>query len=106
MFSFMHLTSLDMSGWEMSKVTDMRSMFTSSTGITNLNMLGATLPDINLSNWGLGGLYNLSIDSLVSVLNALPTTTKGYTVNIGATNLSKLNDEQKSIATNKGWAIN
>ena len=30
---------------------------------------------------------------------------KGYSVQIGSDNIAKLSDEQKAIATNKGWTL-
>ncbi len=50
----------------------------------------------------------LSYDSLMSIINALKdysgtTTTK--TVTLGATNLAKLTDAEKAIATQRGWTL-
>ena len=30
---------------------------------------------------------------------------KGYSFQIGSVNIAKLSDEQKAIATNKGWTL-
>ena len=70
-------------------------------------MTDAILPKIDLSSWGLN-YCPLTVDSLVSVLNALQQLDEGtsYTCTIGSTNLAKLTDEQKAIATNKGWTLN
>jgi hypothetical protein len=46
----------------------------------------------------------LSHDSLMSIINNLTTVT-GKTLDLGATNLAKLTDEEKAIATNKGWTL-
>ena len=53
---------------------------------------------------------NLTVQSLMNVINNLydfvgngSTTTK--TLKIGTTNLNKLTDEQKAVATNKGWSL-
>ena len=53
---------------------------------------------------------NLTVQSLMNVINNLydfvgngSTTTK--TLKIGTTNLNKLTDEQKAVATNKGWEL-
>ena len=106
------LTSLDLSNWDTSKVTSMSSMFGTSynslSKLTNLNMTNAILPKTKLTDWGLNYCTALTVDSLVSVLNALPQLDSGtsYTCTIGSDNLAKLSDQQKAIATNKGWTLN
>ena len=54
---------------------------------------------------------NLTVQSLMNVINNLydfvgngSTTTR--TLQLGTTNLNKLTDEQKAVATNKGWSLN
>ena len=71
-------------------------------------MDGAILPKINLTNWYINNCTALTVDSLVSVLNALQQLDEGtsYTCTIGSDNLAKLSDEQKAIATSKGWTLN
>ena len=100
------LISLDISGWNMSNVTDMGSMFYKCVNLTDLNMTNAILPKNNL-NFALSTCTALTVESLVSVLNALPQLPDGtsYTLTIGSTNLAKLSDTQKAIATNKGWIL-
>ena len=58
--------------------------------------------------WDLDTCTALTVDSLVSVLNALQQLDEGtsYTCTIGSDNLAKLSDQQKAIATNKGWTLN
>ena len=53
---------------------------------------------------------NLTVESLMNVINNLydfvgngSTTTQ--TLTLGTTNLNKLTDEQKAVATNKGWQL-
>ena len=53
---------------------------------------------------------NLTVQSLMNVINNLydfrangASTTR--TLKIGTTNLNKLTDEQKAVATNKGWSL-
>lgn len=54
-------------------------------------------------------MYNcdkLTHDSLMSILNCLEAKTAGtWTVTLGATNLAKLTDAEKAIATEKGWTL-
>ena len=63
------------------------------------------------------GFYNISTDiylgdstmmtreSLLEVLNNLATVTSDMMCALGETNLAKLTDEDKAIATNKGWTL-
>lgn len=44
-------------------------------------------------------------NDLVTILNNLATVTSTQTLTMGATNLAKLTDEDKAIATNKGWTL-
>ena len=93
-----------------SNVTDMSNMF-------NMTFMGdhKYLTDIGGFKNLKVGLYldkvpNLTVQSLMNVINNLydfvgngSTTTK--TLTLGTTNLNKLTDEQKAVATNKGWQL-
>ena len=52
---------------------------------------------------------NLTHESLMNVINNLyDRKSAGYsnlTIDFGSTNLAKLTDEEKAIATNKGWTL-
>ena len=127
------LTSLDLSGWNTSNVTNMYCIFYYLTKLTTLDISGWSfenyaswsyfilfgynsllttiisdnlrLPDKDMSQIGLDGSPKLTVDSIVGLLNALPTTTNGYSFQIGQTNIDKLSEEQKAIATTKGWQL-
>nr|DAH80675.1 MAG TPA: leucine-rich repeat protein [Caudoviricetes sp.] len=47
----------------------------------------------------------LTHDSLMVVINGLQTVTTAQTLTLGATNLAKLTDEEKKVATDKGWTL-
>lgn len=52
----------------------------------------------------------LTHDSLMSIINALKnyredTSGSTYTISLGTTNLAKLTDAEKAIATEKGWSL-
>lgn len=123
------ITSLDLSGWDTSKVTSAHHLFAvcpvelidlsgvDFTQVTNMyrafnenhhlsviKCTGLKLPNIELSGIGLN-FSPLTVDSIVGLLNALPQSDKGYSFQIGSTNIAKLSDEQKAIATDKGWTL-
>lgn len=99
------LTSLDISGWNTSKVDGMRNMLYNCYSLETLKCDNLILPNIELGNIGLEYSTKLSVDSIVGLLNALPQSDKGYSFQIGSNNIAKLSDEQKAIATNKGWTL-
>jgi surface protein len=94
------LTDLDLSSFDMSKVTSTSNMFNACTSLTNLQ----APRNIN-TNIDLGYRTLLTHDSLMSVINNLMPQTSTKTLTLGATNLAKLTDEEKAIATNKGWTL-
>lgn len=49
--------------------------------------------------------YSLSHDSLVDLLNGLDTVTGSIKLTMGSINLAKLTNEEKAIATGKGWTL-
>ena len=50
---------------------------------------------------------NLTVDSILAMFNSLKDLTgeTAKTLTLGSTNLAKLTDEQKAIATNKNWTL-
>ena len=99
------LTSLNLSGLNTSNVLSMGSMFFNCKSLETINCNGLQLPNTNLLNTRLDSATKLTVDSIVGLLNALPTTTNDYSFQIGQTNINKLSEEQKAIATNKGWQL-
>lgn len=47
----------------------------------------------------------LDREALLVILNNLSTVTSTRTLTMGSTLLAKLTDEDKTIATNKGWTL-
>lgn len=112
-----------------SKVTSMSNMLSYCSSITSVPRLDATSLTSAGNMFGydffpldkftdFGGLTNLKIDldlspctalthdSLMNVINeAGDVTSNPKTLTLGTTNLSKLTDEEKAIATNKGWTL-
>lgn len=115
-----------------SNVTDMSTMFYDMFALIEMPRLNATnlanTTDMFSASYKLnyeypsfttfGGLTGLKVDldlsccpkltkeSLLNVFNeAADVTSSPKTLTIGDTNLNKLSDEEKAIATNKGWVL-
>lgn len=106
-----------------SKVTNMRVMFRDCTKLTSIPQLDlsnvtdmiymldscAKLEEIHMT--GMKVTFDISAstlftrEALVEILNNLATVTSTPRLRMGATNLAKLTDEDKQIATNKGWTL-
>lgn len=106
-----------------SKVTNMSQMFWhcnnlqtipayDCTNVTNMNNIFAScgsLKSILMTNIGVS--LNIASSTLFErsdllvILNNLKTVTSTEVLTMGATNLAKLTDEDKLIATNKGWTL-
>lgn len=109
--------------YDTSKVTRMEEMFWDCSNlqtvpafdcsnVINMNIIFAScnsLKSILMTNIGVS--LNIAASTLferadlVTILNNLATVTTTETLKMGATNLAKLTDEDKLIATNKGWTL-
>ena len=120
-----NLTELDLSNFDTNKVYNMMSMFSLCKNLTSLNMNNCDVSNvtnmINMLN-GCNSLVNfqapknistdfnvqdciaLSHDSLMSIINNLATVT-GKTLTLSSTNFTELSEEEKAIATGKGWIL-
>ena len=95
---------LNISGLNLTKVTNINNAFTNSN-FKVIRCDGLRLPNIDMSTIGLHTSAALTVDSIVGLLNALPQSDKGYSFQIGSDNIAKLSNEQKAIATDKGWTL-
>ena len=95
---------LNISGLNLTRCTSIKKTFT-GTKFNVIRCDGLRLPNIDMSNIGLKYSTALTVDSIVGLLNALPQSDKGYSFQIGDVNIAKLTDEQKAIATDKGWTL-
>ena len=79
-----------------SNVTETSNMFDGCTNLKSILMtnIGA---DLNIS-----ASTKFERSDLLVILNNLKTVTSATTLTMGSTNLAKLTDEDKAIATNKG----
>ena len=111
MFEGSGIKTLNISNWKFQDTEDVTNMFKGCDSLTDIiTNENTVLPDVASLDFGLNpGITitsNLTAASLVNLFNALPTSTHNGVFFIGSTNLAKLTDAQKSIATNKGWSLN
>lgn len=73
------------------------------------NLTNITFADSSIINnsTSFSACTKLTVDSILNILNILKdlTGSTSATLTLGATNLAKLTDEQKAIATNKNWVL-
>ena len=80
-------------------VTDTTNAWSGCDNLTTLGGFGAISADFDLST-----SPNLTVESIMNVINQAATVT-GKTMTFGESNLAKLTNEQKSVATRKGWTL-
>ena len=99
-YAFQRCTSLTtIPPIDVSKVTNTYYMFGGCTSLKSILMHGMKVSfDIHAST-------QFEESDLVTILNNLATVTSTRTLTMGSTNLAKLTDEEKAIATNKGWTL-
>ena len=105
-------------------VTNMNNMFTSCTSLTTVPLFDTTNVT-NMTNmfyrcYSLEAIHMINIntnldispstkftrEALLEIIGNLKAQTSGTkTLKMGSTNLAKLTDEDKAIATNKGWTL-
>ena len=93
---------------DFSSVTNISSFFGYSDIKTLTDLGGFTGLKINWASYGsLKNCPNLTVQSLLNVFNTIADVNGlgARTLEIGTTNLNKLTDEQKKIATDKGWTL-
>lgn len=84
---------------DVNNVTSMSQMFSYCSNLKSILMtnIGANL-NISAST-------KFERSDLLVILNNLKTVTEAKTLTMGADNLAKLTEEDKAIATNKGWTL-
>ena len=86
---------------DFSNVTDTTWSFNSCSSLTDLGGFIGLKVGIDLS-----ACTALTHDSIMNVINkAADVTASPVTLTLGSANLAKLTDEEKAIATNKGWTL-
>ena len=94
------LTSLSLPAGFGQKVVNFSGCFGGCTALETIT--GNPNFKVSLS---LADSTNLTHDSLMVVINGLQTVTTTQTLTLGSTNLAKLTDDEKKVATDKGWTL-
>ena len=75
--------------------------FSGTSELANIEFEGEIGNNISFAN-----CTKLTHDSLMSIINHLQVKTSGtFTLSFGSTNLAKLSNEEKAVATQKGWTL-
>lgn len=85
-----------------SSFAHLNSMFNGCSSLEEVRFKENTL---NIGGLNLSSCTSLSHNSLLSIINACAQVTETQTLTLGADNLAKLSEEEKAIATNKGWTL-
>lgn len=85
-----------------SKNSDVTNMFDKCSSLEEVRFKENTL---SVGGLNLSSCTSLSHDSLLSIINACAQVTETQTLTLGSTNLAKLSEEEKQIATSKGWTL-
>lgn len=105
MFYYSTVTSLPK--WNFSNVTGYTGAFDGCTSLTTLGGFTGLKASLSLSD------CPLTVESINNVINEMydfagngvtPSSGQG-TLTLGTTNINKLTDEQKAVATSKGWTL-
>ena len=115
------LTSVPL--FDTSNVTNMNNMFNGCSSLTSVPLFDTSnvtnmsnmfygcsnLETIHMKNIGVSLNIHYSTkftrEALVEIIGNLKTVTSTKTLTMGSTNLAKLTDEDKSVATSKGWTL-
>ena len=99
MFNVFYGETIDLSGLDFSKCKDTRSFVTVADNLVNF------MPPNNISSNIMLTADNLSVDSLVAIINNLATVKNTQILEIGEYNIQKLTDEQLAVAIGKNWTV-
>ena len=94
------LTSLTLPAGFGSEADSLSSCFYGCTALTTI--MGE--PNFK-ANVVLSESTKLTHDSIMVIINGLQTATARRVLTLGATNLAKLTNEDKAVATDKGWTL-
>ena len=101
--TFMQCSSLEtipaMDASNVSVIDGLSNIFGACTSLKSILMYGMK------ASFDISSSTRFERSDLVTILNNLATITTSETLTMGETNLAKLTEEDKAIATNKGWTL-
>ena len=98
-FAYCSMTSLSLPAGFGQKAINLSSCFGKCTALKTIT----GNPNFKVS-FSLSDSTELTHDSIMVVINGLQTV-KDQTLTLGTTNLAKLTDDEKKVATDKGWTL-
>ena len=96
------LTSLDLSGWDTSNVTNMYSTFSNCPKLSNLTLGTDWASNSNIDSFDLSSCP-LTRESAIDVINKLATRSNSPVIKFS--NQVGLYQSEIDVATNKGWSV-
>ena len=101
-----NLKKIETKNWTLaSNITYSASYYPIYGDCTQLRDIEGIIIPSTYTQLGFSNCENLSQESLLTILNALPQTTAGHTIHITTAIANLLTTEEKAIATNKNWTI-
>lgn len=104
-YSCSKMVSCDLSAINTSLITNVNQSFYRCTALENLVVGENFLENAFVTNFAISYSTKLTHDSILGILQNLATRDNAPTLVLGANNLGKLTEEEKAIATDKGWVI-
>ena len=86
---------------DFSKATSLSNVFSACYMLSEITNF-PSMPKLALT---LSQSTMYTVSGLVEIMESLPTLTTALNLALGATNLGKLSDSQKAVATSKGWVL-
>lgn len=97
---FYNLTSLvSVPSMDASNATDFTNAFYGCSSLERISMYGMK------ASFDISPSTKFTREALVEILNNLASVSTTQTLTMGSTNLAKLTDDDKAIATGKGWTL-
>lgn len=82
-----------------SNVFNLDNMFNGCSNLETIHMTGMKV------SFNISASTKFNTNALHEIINNLATVTSTKTLTMGSTNLAKVSEEYKTIATNKGWTL-